>query len=62
MKVTCGLGRFTLEPENDADRALLYIYKDKKISVEFDMIDEIIEGKCVEMICMYVNFEDTDMR
>ena len=61
MRALCGINRITLEPENDADRALLFLYNQRegqRITVEFNIWNEVQKDSTfVEDICLYVNFE-----
>ena len=60
MKAICGVNRITIEPENDADRALLSIYsmrEGQKITVEFNEWGYVKGPEAIERIEMYVNFE-----
>ena len=61
MRALCGINRITLEPENDSDRALLFLYNQRegqRITVEFNIWNEVQKDSTfIEDICLYVNFE-----
>jgi len=60
MKAICGINRIIIQPENDADRALLHLYNTRegqKITVEFNEWGYIEGPKAIELIELYINFE-----
>ena len=60
MKVVVGVDRLTIEPETDADRTLLYYWRERegqKVSVEWDDYSDVVDGYIKNFMCLYVNFD-----
>ena len=59
MKLIAGFRRFTIEPENDVDRALLLMIREMspQISFGWDDFGEIIGAHYKDSICFYIDFE-----
>lgn len=60
MKVVVGVDRLNIEPETDADRVLLFYWRERegqKVSVEWDEFSDVEEGYVKNFMCLYVNFD-----